>query len=308
MARSGAEKLMPYFSVITPSFNQGPYLGTCIESVLGQNDPDFEHLIHDNCSHDETPDVLGRHPHLAVTIARDRGQSDAVNQGFRKATGEIICWLNSDDAYPPDTFRRLRGIFADPDIHVVLGDVTQVAYDGSDPLRMPARFERRLDLVRWWSSDARIHQPAVFFRRAVREQTGFLREDLHYTMDYEYWWRMSGKYDFHQVQDVLAIQYRQPVSKTILDWNKVFEERERVFAPHYGLLTGVSRHALMQEKRSAMARRHLDQAFLNAAREPRRAVSDVLRAFRESPAYVLHPRSLGILRRMAGGTPPDRTA
>jgi glycosyltransferase involved in cell wall biosynthesis len=291
---------MPYFSVITPSFNQGPYMETCIRSVLEQGDSDFEHLVFDNCSTDETAAVLAKYPHLKVRIERDRGQSDAVNKGFLAATGEIICWLNSDDAYPPGLFARLREVFENPEVDAILGDATQVAYDGTGSRRYPGQFDNREDLVRWWSGRARIHQPAVFFRRRAREAAGLLREDLHYAMDYEYWWRLSEHCRFHYVPEILAIQHRQPESKTVLDWSKVYTEREKIFAPFYGRIDGGDREALLREKRRAMAERYLGEAFLNARQHPSSALKAWWRSFRERPAYALHPRSLGLLPRLAG--------
>lgn len=289
---------MPYFTVITPSFNQGPYIAACLDSVLAQDDPDFEHLVFDNVSSDDTSQVLAKYPHLKTSIKRDRGQSDAINQGFLAASGEIICWLNSDDAYPEGTFKRLREIFRDSSIDVAFGDVLQVGYDGSAPLRMPARFQRKEDLVRWWSSEARLHQPAIFFRRSVREKVGLLREDLHYAMDYEYWWRMAQLYSFHYYPEVLAIQHRQPDSKTIMDWSKVFVERERIFSPFYDTISGGNLDVLMQEKRQMMAKRYLAEAFQYAASSPLAARRAFFRALREDAAYALHFRSLGILTRM----------
>lgn len=295
---------MPYFSVVTPSFNQGSFIETCIRSVLDQQDADFEHIVIDNCSTDETAAVLARHPHLRTTIEPDRGQSDALNKGFLQATGEIICWLNADDAYPPGLFMRLRELFSDPEKSVVFGDVTQIAYDGSAPQRAPGKFEKREDLIRWWSSDVRLHQPAIFFRRKVMQETGSVREDLHLIMDYEYWWRMSNNHLFHYVPEILALQYRQPDSKTILQWNKVYVEREKVFSAFYDQIAGGDLPALLREKRQSMADRYLGQAYANASTHPKAAWEDFKRAVKESPGRALHPRSLGLFRRMLSAKTP----
>ena len=259
-----------------------------------------EHWVIDNCSTDETSRIVQAHPNVHFVCEPDRGQSDAVNKGFRLARGEIICWLNSDDAYPPGLFARLEEIFGDPEIQVVFGDVEQIPYDGSPPLRAGARFVRREDLVRWWSRDVRIHQPAVFFRRSLREKTGFLREDLHYVMDYEYWWRMAENARFHHIPEVLAIQHRQPDSKTVRDWQKVYCERERVFEPYYSLVDGGNRRVLMAEKRRAMADRYLGEAYASAG-TPRLALGLLMRSFRERPMGFFDPRWLGLFMRMAGG-------
>lgn len=287
--------MIPYFSVITPSWNQGKFLGECIESVLAQGDADFEHLIFDNCSTDSTAEVVARYPHVRCVRERDRGQSDAVNKGFLAAKGEIICWLNSDDAYPQGLFRRLRELFADPAIDVVFGDVLQRNYDGTPDLIADARFEKREDLVRWWSSDVKLHQPAVFFRRGVREKTGLLDESLHYAMDYEYWWRMSENHRFRYVPEVLAIQHRQPESKTIMAWHRVMEEREKIFAPHQSLLGRDNLAALMKEKKKQLAGQYLQNAWAVLPSDPASARLNYFRALKESPLEALSAKNLGLL-------------
>lgn len=288
----------PFFSVITPSWNQGQFLAACVESVLAQGDADFEHLVFDNRSTDSTPEVAPRYPHLRFVSETDRGQSHAVNKGLAAAQGEIICWLNADDAYPPGLFRRLREVFADLSCDVVFGDVEQVAYDGSAARVAEAFFHDRNDLLSWWESKVRLHQPAVFFRRRVAEQIGPLREDLHYVMDYEYWWRMSENFRFHRVPAVLAIQHRQPDSKTVRAWHKVYEEREKVFAPFYELIDNGDRRTFLAEKKRGLARRYIGDAYAAVVTDRKAATENIGRAWRQSAAEVLRPANLGLFRRL----------
>ena len=290
----------PYFSVITPSWNQGEFLGGCIESVLKQEDSGFEHLIFDNCSTDSTAEVVSRYRHVRCVVERDQGQSDAINKGFLAAKGEIICWLNSDDAYPPELFRRLRELFADPAVDVVFGDALQKNYDGSADQVAPARFEKREDLVRWWSRDVKLHQPAIFFRRSVREQTGLLDESLHYALDYEYWWRMSEKHRYLYVPEVLAIQHRQPESKTIMAWHRVMEERERIFSPYYHLLGQENLATLMREKKQQLAGQYLQNAWATLPSDSASARLNYFRALREDFCEALSFKQLGLLRAILG--------
>lgn len=286
----------PYFSVITPSWNQGEYLGECIESVLRQGDPEFEHLIFDNCSTDSTADVIKGYQHVRCVSQSDRGQSDAVNKGFLAAKGEIICWLNSDDAYPPGLFLRLRELFDDPSVDVVFGDVLQKNYDGSEDGVAVARFERREDLVRWWNRDVKLHQPAIFFRRRVREKTGLLNEALHYAMDYEYWWRMSEQHSFFHVPEVMAIQHRQPESKTIVAWKCVYEEREKIFSPHYTLIEDGDPAMLCEERRLTMAKNYLQLAW-SAPTQSKEVWANMMRAVGEDPTVLIRSAFWGLIMR-----------
>src|SRR5882762_2861563 len=110
-------------SIITPSFNQGKFIEDAIQSVLIQNYPDIEHIVIDNCSTDNTMEVLKKYPHLKWISAKDRGQSDALNKGFDLATGEIIGWLNCDDFYLPGAFQTVHGILKQPEWDGVYSDL-----------------------------------------------------------------------------------------------------------------------------------------------------------------------------------------
>jgi len=291
----------PYFSIVTPSWNQAAYLGKCLTSVAAQGDSDYEHLVFDNCSDDGSAEIAEGYPGVQLLVERDRGQSHAVNKGFEAAKGEIVCWLNTDDEYERGTFKTLRAIFENPGIDVVFGDVRQISYDGGDEVIAAGRFESRLDLVRWWSGDVKLHQPAVFFRRSVQRDTGFLREDLHYAMDYEFWWRMSERHRFHYRQSVLAIQHRQPDSKTVRAWERVLEERERIFGGLGHLATDRSATQMKNERRLAMSKYYLTRAYGEAESSPSAAWKSFVAAAGEQAGYALHPRSLGLVRRLLGG-------
>jgi glycosyltransferase involved in cell wall biosynthesis len=112
----------PRISIVTPSFNQGHYIVATIESVLAQQYPNFEHIIIDGGSTDMTLDVLRRYPHLHVISEPDRGHADALNKGFRLATGDIWSFLNSDDTLLPHALHRVaQEIDPQRGRHIVMG-------------------------------------------------------------------------------------------------------------------------------------------------------------------------------------------
>src|SRR6267142_508883 len=96
----------PLVTIVTPSFNQGHFIRATIESVLSQDYPHIEYIIMDGGSTDETASVVSDYAgRLTFISERDRGQSHAINKGFRMARGSILAWLNSDDLYLPGCIR-----------------------------------------------------------------------------------------------------------------------------------------------------------------------------------------------------------
>ncbi|MCX6906806.1 MAG: glycosyltransferase family 2 protein [Verrucomicrobia bacterium] len=204
----------PKISIVTPSFNQGPYIEQCIRSVLDQDYPDVEHIIFDGGSKDGTVEVLRRYENRGVrwTSEPDKGQSDAINKGFRAATGDIIGWLNSDDWYARGAFRVVLDYFRDhPEVDFVYGNNFFTDAQGR-MIRlvhaMPYKWEWLL------YTGLLIPQPGVFMRRRVLEECGLLDVDLHIVMDYEWWLRIAPKYPPHFINRYLAYFRLHPASKT----------------------------------------------------------------------------------------------
>lgn len=178
-------------SIITPSFNQGKFIARTINSALSQDFLPTEYFVMDGGSTDQTLDVLKQYQDKIAWISEpDHGQAHAVNKGFKKATSDIIGWLNSDDIYYPQALQKIMQFFQDhPDCDVVYGMANHI--DANDNIIEAYPTEA-------WNIDRLkktcfLCQPAVFFRRRVFEQFGFLNEDLNFCMDYEYWLRMALK-------------------------------------------------------------------------------------------------------------------
>ena len=112
----------PLFSIITPSYNYAKYVRECIESVKAQEGVTFEHIVFDAVSTDGTLDILREYPHLDVTVKPDRGMSDAINKGFRKAKGKWVMWLNTDDRLLPGALKAVAA-FAEQHPEADVGDV-----------------------------------------------------------------------------------------------------------------------------------------------------------------------------------------
>src|ERR1051325_5733493 len=126
----------PRISVITPSYNQAQFLEQTIRSVLLQGYPNLEYIIIDGHSSDGSAEIIKRYEqHLAFWVSEpDRGQSHAINKGLTMATGQIMCWLNSDDYYLPGTLETVATALADgTGAFAVVGHCVQAFVDGRAP-------------------------------------------------------------------------------------------------------------------------------------------------------------------------------
>jgi glycosyltransferase involved in cell wall biosynthesis len=178
------------FSLIMPSFNQATFIERSLVSVINQEYEGTELIVMDGGSNDGTREILERYSrHLAHWRSEpDRGQSDALNKGFRCATGEIFGWINSDDLYLPGALHHVAQIFAaEPEIEVVYGD--WLVLDEHDRIleRCPALPPSRTRLV---TEGFFCNAQAMFWRRTLHERIGDLDVGLHYTMDFDLFLRM----------------------------------------------------------------------------------------------------------------------
>ncbi len=205
---------VPRISVVTSSFNQGAFIDSTIQSVLAQHYPDVEHIVVDGMSTDRTVDVLQRYPHLRVIREPDRGQFDAINKGFAIATGQIFCFLNSDDTFEPGALNRIAAEI-DPagGRHVVMGRCRFIDETGRFiGIEHPSRFEGHRRVLEVWKGHA-IPQPATFWTREVWERCGPLTQTA-YWLDYDLFCRFSREYVFHEIDQVLATYRLHTSSKT----------------------------------------------------------------------------------------------
>jgi glycosyltransferase involved in cell wall biosynthesis len=178
------------FTIVTPSYNYGRYIGECLASVACQDGVSFEHLVIDGCSKDDTAAVVERFPHAIWSCEPDKGMTDAINKGFRRATGDWVMWLNADDRLKPGALKALKQFAGEhPDADVIHGGWDYMDAAGNLTRRMPALpFDFRI-LVQ---QGCYIGSTACFMRRSTTlDQGHFLDDRFGYCMDGEYYARLA---------------------------------------------------------------------------------------------------------------------
>lgn len=177
--------IYPKISVITPSYNQGKFLERTIQSILNQNYPNLEYIICDGGSTDESIDIIKKYSDKITWWCSepDGGQTYAINKGMRKATGDIVCWINSDDVLLPNALQHVGKFFsANPNIDFIMGIVLEI--DKNDFIIKMTHTILNKNLAQHGCYN--INQQGMFWKRSLFNTIGYLQDDFHACMDAEF--------------------------------------------------------------------------------------------------------------------------
>ncbi len=215
------------FSIVVPSFNQGHFIEETLQSVINQTYKEVELIVIDGASTDNTVEVIKKYAnYITYWVSEpDSGQSDAINKGFKKATGDIVTWLNSDDAYVDNALELANNYFSNNENIGMLHGKTIVFGSG-----------RKDEIIGGVSEDVKYKylayipfpQPSSFIRKSVLDAIGGVDERLHYGMDFDLESRVFLNYDVLAVDDLFSRYRMHEASKSnelirfAEDWHKVF--------------------------------------------------------------------------------------
>jgi glycosyltransferase involved in cell wall biosynthesis len=193
---------MTKVSIIAPVYNSAGFIEDSIQSVLNQTYPNIEYIIMDGGSTDGTLEIAQKYADkLTIVSEPDNGQSHAINKGWKRATGDVLAWLNADDLYVPDTVATaVNYLEQHPETRWVYGRADFTYEDGS-----PGNFRHPTfpwDYNKLLTFGCYIDQPTTFLQREIIDEFGYLSEALHFGMDYEYWLRIGKKFPAVYVPEI----------------------------------------------------------------------------------------------------------
>ena len=223
----------PRITIVTPSLNQGDFIEETILSVLEQDYPNLEHIIIDGGSTDQTLDVIRKYQdHITYWVSeKDSGQSDAINKGLERATGNIFNWLNADDILEPNALKQVALEYATKNANVMIGWCRHFSHKSGETLALgKTKVQYRVEKTLAYYS---MGQPAHFYDMDVIRDLGGVNLNLHYAMDMDLWFRYLLKYGqkrIVQIDNVLAHFRLHPHSKTNKDNLEFKRERMAIYS------------------------------------------------------------------------------
>ena len=234
----------PKISVITPSFNQGEFIEETIRSVISQNYPNLEYIIVDGGSTDNSVQIIKKYANKYPKIIRwvsekDKGQSDAINKGLKMSTGEILCYLNSDDCFTSKALFFVAEFFLTyKEAYWLTGDYEIIDERGrkiQDYIRIYKKILRLFPSKFMIKIANFINQPSTFWKREIYNQVGELNLSYKYNMDYDYWLRIFKKgYKLYYLNKVLSKFRVHKQSKGVMEFEKQFKEDLAVLVDNFG--------------------------------------------------------------------------
>lgn len=219
----------PKITIITPSYNQGEFLEHTLTSVLSQNYPNLEYIVIDGGSTDNSVEIIQRYAsQLAYFVSEpDKGQSDAINKGLQRATGDYLTWINSDDQLLPHALHTVAQCFKqNPAAQVIHG---RTVLFGEEIEEMEKGCPEG-DLAPHYLAGLPFPQPSAFFSRQALQEIGYLNPAYHYGMDYDFFVQIALRHDLVAVPQLLSKYLMHTHSKSVSQTYRFAEDYGRIFS------------------------------------------------------------------------------
>lgn len=251
---------LPRITVVTPSYNQGRFLEQTIRSVLDQGYPNLEYMICDGGSTDESVDVIKKYEKQLAwwCSAKDKGQTEAINKGMGRATGDLLTYINSDDTLYPGSLMAAARAFREGH-EWITGWAMFLEPDGSEWPQLPQLFGRRTD---WFLTNPISQQGCFWSSRFTRELGGF-REDMHFAFDYEFWLRIIFKAGVmpHLIRRCMGGYRLHEASKTVSQYEKFIVEFKALRADYWKYLTPGERTKVIARRQRKEVEQHQESGW-----------------------------------------------
>ena len=218
----------PLVSIVTPSYNQAWKLLIAAQSRSASPSATIEYIIVDGGSTDGSPEIIQKYTdRLAWWVSEpDKGQTDAINKGFKRAKGDILAWLNSDDTYLPNALSEaVEFLQTHPQVGMVYGDANLVDENGHLLGKFPAR---QTDYRRLRRGYVHIPQQASFFRAELWREVGPLDPTFYFAMDYDLWVRIARISTLHYYPQTWANFRLHDSGKSVAEDDRCWPEMMRV--------------------------------------------------------------------------------
>jgi hypothetical protein len=229
---------LPRITLVTPSYNYGRYLEACLDSALSQNYPNLEFIIMDGGSTDNSLQIIKKYQkHLAYwQSCPDAGQYSAIEEGFRRSTGELMTWLNADDMFHQGAFDTVSSIFAqEPATEWLMGRPN--SFDEQGNQKHVLTFLPMNSRAKYLADQELIQQEGVFWRRGLWERSGaYIEKELLLAADLELWARFFRSAKLLSVDTLIAGFRDHPLQKSkdkaayTAEANRVLARERRIFA------------------------------------------------------------------------------